>query len=76
MKNKIYIYLVAILFTGTLNSCKDVLEAPTQSSLDEAVIFSTPVLAQGAVMGIHQSFGETNSYRGRFLPFYGINTDT
>jgi len=76
MKNKIYIFLVAVLFTGALNSCKDVLEAPTQSSLDEAVIFSTPVLAQGAVMGIHQSFGETNSYRGRFIPFYGINTDT
>ena len=26
-------------------------------------------------MGIHQSFGETNSYRGRFLPYYGMNTD-
>ena len=76
MKNKIYLYIVAVLITGALNSCKDVLEAPTQSSLDEAVIFSTPILAQGAVMGIHQSFGETNSYRGRFLPFYGINTDT
>ena len=26
-------------------------------------------------MSIHVSFGETNSYRGRYLPFYGINTD-
>ena len=26
-------------------------------------------------MAIHQSFGETNSYRGRYLPYYGINTD-
>lgn len=26
-------------------------------------------------MGIHQSFGETNSYRGRYLPYYGINSD-
>ena len=76
MKNKLYISLIAVLLTGALSSCKDVLDAPTQSSMDEAVIFSTPVLATGAVMGIHQSFGETNSYRGRFIPFYGINTDT
>jgi len=76
MKNKIYVSLVAMLLTGAMSSCSDVLDAPTQSSLNEAVIFSTPVLAQGAVMGIHQSFGETNSYRGRFIPFYGINTDT
>lgn len=26
-------------------------------------------------MSIHVSFGETNSYRGRFLPYYGVNTD-
>jgi hypothetical protein len=26
-------------------------------------------------MSIHVSFGETNSYRGRYLPYYGINTD-
>jgi hypothetical protein len=32
-------------------------------------------MAEAAVMGIHQSFGETNSYRGRFLPYYGINSD-
>ena len=76
MKNKIYIFLIALFFTGVLNSCKETLEAPAQSSLDEAIIFSTPGLAQGAVMGIHQSFSETNSYRGRFIPFYGINTDT
>jgi hypothetical protein len=38
-------------------------------------VFSTYDLAEQAVMGIHQSFGETNSYRGRFLPYYGLNTD-
>lgn len=58
------------------SSCKDMLDAPAQSSLDEAVIFSTPSLAQGAIAGIIQSFGETNSYRGRYLVFYGVNTDT
>ena len=60
---------------GMMASCSDVLEAPTQSSMDEATIFSQYTLAESAVRGIHQSFGETNSYRGRFSPYYGMNTD-
>jgi hypothetical protein len=43
--------------------------------MDESVIFSTPALAEGAIAGVIQSFCETNSYRGRYLVFYGINTD-
>lgn len=58
-----------------MSSCEDFLEAPTKSSLDESVIFSTPDLAKGAVDGIKVPFGETNSYRGRLLPWYGMNTD-
>ncbi|RZK91904.1 MULTISPECIES: RagB/SusD family nutrient uptake outer membrane protein [Pedobacter] len=75
MKKIIYTLFIIAGIT-TLNSCKKALEAPTKSSLDESVIFSTPGLAEGAVAGIIQSFGETNSYRGRFLVFYGINNDT
>jgi hypothetical protein len=56
-------------------SCDDYLDSPTKSSLDESVIFSTPDLAKSAVDGIKVSFAETNSYRGRFLPWYGMNTD-
>ncbi|QPH38233.1 RagB/SusD family nutrient uptake outer membrane protein [Pedobacter endophyticus] len=71
------IYTLFILTGLTLvTSCKKVLDAPTKSSLDESVIFSTPGLAEGAIAGIIQSFGETNSYRGRFLVYYGINNDT
>lgn len=71
------IYTLTLLAGITVvSSCKNVLEAPTKSSLDESVIFSTPALAEGSVAGIIQSFGETNSYRGRFLVFYGVNTDT
>lgn len=55
--------------------CKKTLDAPTKSSLDASVIFSTPSLAEGAVTGILESFGQTNSYRGRYLVFYGINND-
>ncbi|KAA8481420.1 putative outer membrane starch-binding protein [Arcticibacter tournemirensis] len=73
---KIVKIIIAIAGITFISSCKDMLEAPTQSSLDEAVIFSTPALAEGAIAGIIQSFAETNSYRGRYLVFYGINTDT
>jgi starch-binding outer membrane protein, SusD/RagB family len=67
--------LICVMIAGALSSCDEYLEAPTKSSLDESVIFSTPDLAKGAVDGIKLPFGETNSYRGRFLPWYGMNTD-
>ncbi len=74
--NKLKLNILLILgIAGILSSCDSLLDAPTKSSMDEQVIFSTPVLAEAAVMGIHQSFAETNSYRGRFIPFYGLNTD-
>ncbi len=75
MKHKILIagFVLVSLFT----SCSDdYLDAPAKSTLDEAMIFSTVGLAQGAVDGIKIPFGETESYRGRYLPFYGFNTDT
>jgi len=69
------IFSVAAVMASVLVSCDDYLDAPTKSSLDESIIFSTPDLAKGAVDGIKIPFGETNSYRGRFLPWYGLNTD-
>ena len=69
------LYIIGIVVAGGFTSCKDYLDAPTKSSLDESVIFSTPDLAMGAINGIKVPFGETNSYRGRFLPWYGMNTD-
>lgn len=68
-----------LIIAGLVMSCSDFtdsLDAPSESSLDEQVIFSTPGLAQKAVDGIKIPFGETNSYRGRFLPWYGLNTDS
>lgn len=56
-------------------SCEDALDAPAKSTLDGSVIFSNPSLAEQSIAGIIQSFAETNSYRGRYLLFYGINTD-
>ena len=51
------------------------MDAPTQSTLDESTVYSSYNLAEAEIMSIHVSFGETNSYRGRFLPYYGLNSD-
>ncbi len=69
------IIIAGIVITGLFSSCEDFLEAETKSTLDESVIFSTPGLAVAAVDGIKIPFAETNSYRGRYLPYYGLNTD-
>jgi len=75
MKHKIII--AGLVLAGLFSSCsEDYLDAPAQSTLDEASIFSSPELARDVVNGIKITFGDTNSYRGRFLPFYGLNTDT
>ncbi len=75
MNKSIQKIFLMITLAGVFVSCDELLDAPTKSSMDEQVIFSTPILAESALMGIHQSFAETNSYRGRFIPFYGLNTD-
>lgn len=62
-----------LLASATLVSCD--MDAPTQSSLNEQSTFSVYGLAEREVMSVCASFGETNSYRGRFLPYYGISTD-
>lgn len=72
MKN--YIKLSALsLSLFAIASCD--MDSPSISSLDESTVFATYSLAEAEVMSIHVSFGETNSYRGRFLPYYGVNTD-
>ena len=79
MKMKNLIKICSVLFiTGLFVSCEDdldFLDAPAKSTLDESIIFSTVGLAQGAVDGILEPMGQTNSYRGRFIPYYGFNTD-
>lgn len=75
MKNKIV--LTVIIMTTLIFSCNDdYLDGPAKSALDESVVFSSIDLAKSAVDGIKIPFGETNSYRGRYLPWYGFNTDT
>jgi hypothetical protein len=69
------IYIISLVLACFFVSCEDFLEAPSQSTLDESVIFSNPTLASMAIDGIKEPLGQTNSYRGRFIPFYGANTD-
>src|SRR5690606_2595677 len=77
---KISIKLSVLLMSLAVLSCKqlgdDLLTVDAPSSSSEAVIFSNPDLAKGAVDGIKVPMAETNSYRGRWIPFYGMNTDT
>jgi len=72
MKNYIKLSIIALSLAG-IASCD--MDSPSISSLDASSVFSTYSLAEAEVMSIHVSFGETNSYRGRFLPFYGVSTD-
>lgn len=66
---------LSCLFAGAALVASCDLDAPNQSTMSEDVVFSTEELADAAVMGLHQSFCETNSYRGRFIPYFGTNTD-
>ena len=73
--NKIFIG-VGMLAAAALTSCsEDGLKTPTQSSFDESVVYSNYTLAEYNVFGIYEVFGHTNCHRGRYLPWYGFNTD-
>ncbi|OUL61564.1 RagB/SusD family nutrient uptake outer membrane protein [Flavobacterium sp. AJR] len=78
MKHKIIIagLILASLFSACQEFSEDYLDAPGKSTLEEQEIFSNEGLTKGAVDGIKIAFAETNGHRGRFLPFYGFNTDT
>ena len=75
MKKIFQLFIVLSLVTVVMSGCEDFLDTPSKSALDESVVFSNPTLAEGAIAGIIQSFAETNSYRGRYILFYGMNTD-
>ena len=66
---------VGMLAAASMTSCQDGLTTPTQSSFDESVVFSNYTLAEYNIFGIYEVFGHTNCHRGRYLPWYGFNTD-
>lgn len=73
MKKIVYMSVMAFAAAATLTACK--LDTVSESAMEAEIVFRTPELADASIMGIYQSFAETESYRGRFIPFYGVNSD-
>ena len=69
-----YILSVAVMaFTAV--SCERLLDTESPSAFDAATVYANYSLTEGTIYGITEAFCEVNSYRGRFLPWYGHNTD-
>ena len=75
MKKIFAIAAGAIAIVSALSSCNKILEQESPSSFDGSTVFANYDLAESTVFGITEAFCEVNSYRGRFLPWYGFNTD-
>ncbi len=74
MKKILYIVSAAILAVCA-SSCESFLETSSPSAFDSATVFSNYDLAESQYFSALQSFGETNSYRGRYLSWMGLNSD-
>ena len=75
MKKILSLIIGIAALTVALPSCEAVLDQPSPSTFDGSVVFANYDLAESTVFGITEVFCEVNSYRGRFLPWYGFNTD-
>ena len=73
MKKLLYILASAAMLLNS--SCSDMLEAETQSSFDDSVVFSNYTLAEYNIYSIYQTFMQDKSYRNRYHIWYGFNTD-
>ena len=72
---KIFIILSAALLAVCASSCEKFLDSESPSSFDSATVFSNYSLAESQMFSALQSLGETNSYRGRYLSWIGLNSD-
>ena len=72
---KIFIILSAAVIAVCASSCEKFLESEAPSTFDAATIFSNYSLAESQMFSALQSIGETNSYRGRYLSWIGLNSD-
>ena len=75
MKKTLYYILSAAVLVFAAASCDKFLETESPSAFDAATVYSNYSLSEGTIFGITEAFCEVNSYRGRFLPWYGHNTD-
>ena len=74
MKLSLKIFVIGA-FALSLVSCDKFFDVKSPSAGDDAAVFSDFTLSQYAIYGVHESLGMVNSYRGRFLPWYGFNSD-
>lgn len=58
---------------AVISSCD--LTTGSISTKTDADVFSDPTLTEYQLFSITEVFGHTNSHRGRYLPWYGYNTD-
>ena len=58
----------------SVTSCSD-LTTTSPSAFDDKNVFAQYELAEFNIFSIYEVFGHTNSHRGRYLPWYGFNTD-
>ena len=74
MKKILYILSAALMATLAV-SCEKFLDSASPSTFDAATVYSNYSLTENAIFAVSESFGETNSYRGRYLPWIGLNSD-
>jgi len=75
MKKIVNLILLSASLAIMATSCNAILDQESPSAYDPATIYSSYTLTEGTIFGITEAFCEVNSYRGRFLPWYGFNTD-
>ena len=73
--NKILIG-AGVLAAVSLTACQDALTTSSPSAFDDKNVFAQYELAEFNIFSIYEVFGHTNAHRGRYLPWYGFNTDT
>lgn len=69
----IFILGAGLMAAAAVASCDLTTESP--SNFDERGVFSDPTLTEYQLYSVYNVFGHTNSHRGRYLPYYGYNTD-
>ena len=74
MKKILYILSAAVI-AATAVSCEKFLDSKSPSTFDAETVYSNYSLTENTIFSIAQSFGETNNYRGRYLPWIGLNSD-
>ena len=74
MKTIRRILIGAAMLAGLATTSCD-LNTVSESNRDESTLFSDPTLTEYQLFSVYEVFAHTNSHRGRYLPWYGYNTD-